>query len=535
MTSSVVGTVRKYQNAFAIKKHNAQVRAWAAPMARDIAVAFWDTWKSIEKKLPEGDDFPKTSSEKREVKNKYEAIIELEISRQSPLLTNTIQSYVQKVWIAGAVEQCRRLGCLSWFLSSLTRLPYQRESQTPPTANLVEAESWVNLPNLLAQRYSDERAAEAVTQINETTRKELSSIISKGVESGTSYGDIAKEIKTKFEQFAVPKPQQHIPNRAVLVAVTELGNAYCQATLDLADSLQSSGVRMMKAWQTLEDSRVSDGCRHNQDAGWIELDDTFPSGDSRPPRFPGCRCDILTEMLDESMLGRSADDYFDRPDGPERPAFESPAPSWEEWNIEGVGSRTGSRQDNSFINGKVSEIFARYSDRKRLIQDSNKSFRGMSAKLKNALRSYTGDDYYSVNGYFRRKDDTFSRKERELAENVEAAIRKHGVTTRDMVVNRGFNGNSWDEWREGEIREVPECLSSSVWSYGYRGENLVHIYVPANKGCGIYLNSKSKHPEECEYLIAPGSKFYVHHVEVKTNGQGDPVRHFYIELIPEEV
>ena len=314
MTSSVVGTVRKYQNAFAIKKHNAQVRAWAAPMALDIAVAFWDTWKSIEKKLPDGDDFPKTSSEKREAKNKYEAIIELEISRQSPLLTNIIQSYTQKVWIAGAVEQCRRLGCLSWFLSSLTRLPYQRESQTPPTANLVEAESWVNLPNLLAQRYSDERAAEVVTQINETTRKELSSIISKGVESGTSYGDIAKEIQTKFEQFAVPKPQQHIPNRAVLVAVTELGNAYCQATLDLADSLQSSGVRMMKAWQTLEDGRVSDGCRHNQDAGWIELDDTFPSGASRPPRFPGCRCDILTDMLDESMLGRSLDDYFDRPD-----------------------------------------------------------------------------------------------------------------------------------------------------------------------------------------------------------------------------
>jgi hypothetical protein len=47
---------------------------------------------------------------------------------------------------------------------------------------------------------------------------------------------------------------------------------------------------MEKRWLTVGDDRVSDGCKDNQRAGWIALNDAFPSGDDRPLRFPGCRC-----------------------------------------------------------------------------------------------------------------------------------------------------------------------------------------------------------------------------------------------------
>lgn len=330
MANTVVGTIKKYQQAIGIKKRNAYVQAWAAPCARDVAVVFWATWKDIEAKLPKDDgDFAEadTPAKRRAGKNKYNAIVREAVRKHSSDLQAVLEYYNYKTYLAGVVEQARKLGCLGWTLSQKKKS--SKRLTTPEKPDLSEADSKVNislnLPNFRAQEYAKKHAAEAVTQIDDTTRKEIARIIQNGVDTGMSYGDIAKEINAKFKQFAVPKPQKHIANRGVLVAVTELGKAYCQANYDVGDMLQNSGVKMMKIWSTMEDDRVSDGCRHNQDAGWIELDKPFPSGDMMPPRFPGCRCDFLQDVLDESLLGRSIDDYFDRPD--EEPIVGSNPPS----------------------------------------------------------------------------------------------------------------------------------------------------------------------------------------------------------------
>ena len=37
-----------------------------------------------------------------------------------------------------------------------------------------------------------------------------------------------------------------------------------------------------------------EACQENADAGWIDMDDTFPSGDDEPPAHPNCDCDIET-------------------------------------------------------------------------------------------------------------------------------------------------------------------------------------------------------------------------------------------------
>lgn len=311
------GTIAKYRNAFAIKKHNAIIRPWASAMALDVAAVFWATWKGIEERLPEGGEA--TGAEKprgsRDLKNEYGAIIRVEVRRHSAELQRVIENYIYRVWLAGAVEQCRDLGCTGWFLSSLSKSSTSSESASAPDgASLREApgvrnvkadkSGWVSLPNLRAQEYAEKHAAEAVTQINDTTRKEIARIVSDGVKSGSSYNDIAKAIKDKFEGFAVPMPQKHVPNRAVLVAVTELANAYCEGNAQVGDYLQDNGVKMMKAWQTLEDDRVSDGCKENERAGWIPIGEDFPSGHMHPPRFPGCRCDFLQDILEEDMLGK---------------------------------------------------------------------------------------------------------------------------------------------------------------------------------------------------------------------------------------
>lgn len=584
------GTIVKYRNALAIKKHNALIQAWASPMALDVATVFWATWKGIEDRLPVGEDVIESEKprDSRDLKNKYSAIIRVEVQRHTPELQRVVEDYLYRVWLAGAVEQSRDLGCTGWFLSSLSKSSIPSESasvsedpllQEAPKVLNVKADKtgWVSLPNLRARAYAKKHAAEAVTQINDVTRKEIARIVSDGVKSGTSYSDIAKTIKSKFEEFAVPSPQKHIPNRAVLVAVTELANAYCEGNAQVGDYLQSNGVKMMKAWQTLEDDRVSDGCKENEQAGWIPIDKEFPSGHMHPPRFPGCRCDFMQEILDKDLLGKPISalygkqytdgvvkDVMKSPDetvssklqqvDPEdgtkageaaaKRADESSAPSWEDWDLKGINKKIDDSVREEYL-GKVMYAFERgdletficYGGGKipeavKLIKDKNASFSSMKKTLNKSLRIYTGSYYEDMNEYLRggrKGDEDYTEEIINHVNNAEKAIRTYGVTTHPIVVNRGFDGHFWDSWKEGETRQLPEFISTSVKRSGFGGRNKVHIYVPPNKGCGIYVDGESLHDNEWEYLIAPDSKFKVHHIEV--NEEKD-TREYWLELIP---
>ena len=588
------GTIAKYRSALAIKKHNALIQAWASPMALDVATVFWATWKGIEDRLPVGEDIIESEKprDSRDLKNKYSAIIRVEVQRHTPELQRVVEDYLYRVWLAGAVEQSRDLGCTGWFLSSLSKSSTPSESasvsedpllQEAPKVLNVKADKtgWVSLPNLRARAYAKKHAAEAVTQINDVTRKEIACIVSDGVKSGSSYNDIAKAIKSKFEEFAVPSPQKHIPNRAVLVAVTELANAYCEGNAQVGDYLQSNGVKMMKAWQTLEDDRVSDGCKENEQAGWIPIDKEFPSGHMHPPRFPGCRCDFMQEILDKDLLGKPISalygkqytdgvvkDVMKSPDetvssklqqvDPEdgtkageaaaKRADESSAPSWEDWDLKGINKKIDDSVRKEYLD-KVMYAFERgdletficYGGKKipeavSLIRDKNASFSSMKKTLNKSLRIYTGSYYEDMNEYLRGgRKKNFSPHEDPVEKivnhvnNAEKAIRTYGVTTQPIVVNRGFDGHFWDSWKEGETSQLPEFISTSVKGSGFGGRNKVHIYVPPNKGCGIYVDGESLHDDEWEYLIAPDSKFKVHHIEV--NEEEDTCE-YWLELIP---
>lgn len=592
--SEPYGTIAKYRSALAIKKHNALIQAWASPMALDVATVFWATWKGIEDRLPVGEDIIESEKprDSRDLKNKYSAIIRVEVQRHTPELQRVVEDYLYRVWLAGAVEQSRDLGCTGWFLSSLSKSSTPSESasvsedpllQEAPKVLNVKADKtgWVSLPNLRARAYAKKHAAEAITQINDVTRKEIARIVSDGVKSGTSYNDIAKAIKSKFEEFAVPSPQKHIPNRAVLVAVTELANAYCEGNAQVGDYLQSNGVKMMKAWQTLEDDRVSDGCKENEQAGWIPIDKEFPSGHMHPPRFPGCRCDFMQEILDEDLLGKPISALYGKQytDGAVKDVIKSPektvssqlqqvdpedgtkagkaaaeredeagTPSWEDWYLKGINGKIRSISDikiqdeaeYSFEIGDTSALASAVGDKipevVKLLKDKDASFSSMPDDLKASVIQYTGGYYVDMNRYLRgdRKRDSLSNEDlvdrvAGYVDGAEKAIRTYGVTTQSIVVNRGFGGHHWDSWKEGETRQLPEFISTSVARVGFDGRNKVHIYVPPNKGLGIYIDGESLHKSEWEYLIPPDSKFKVHHIE--ENEEKD-TREYWLELIP---
>jgi hypothetical protein len=145
-----------------------------------------------------------------------------------------------------------------------------------------------DLSNPRAVEYIDRVGANLVTNIDETTRDYIRTVIKQGVAKGSSYNAMAKLITARYSEFAVGKPQLHIDSRAHLIAITEAGQGYEHGNYMVGQGLKDAGLNMEKSWSTFGDARVSAGCAANEAAGWIPFDDAFPSGDLRPLRFPGC-------------------------------------------------------------------------------------------------------------------------------------------------------------------------------------------------------------------------------------------------------
>jgi hypothetical protein len=154
-----------------------------------------------------------------------------------------------------------------------------------------------DLKNPRAKAYLDNYGARMVKGINETTKDILQTLIANATSEGWTYQQTAQAIIERFDEFAVGRPQEHIDSRAHMVAVTEVGNAYTEGNLIVARDLKDAGLTVEKSWSTVGDDKVSEGCQVNEAAGWIPVDDEFPSGHQRPLRFPGCRCDLLTRVV----------------------------------------------------------------------------------------------------------------------------------------------------------------------------------------------------------------------------------------------
>lgn len=150
-----------------------------------------------------------------------------------------------------------------------------------------------DLRNPRAVEYARNHAATMVTQVNDTTRQYLRTVIVEGVDNGWSYNRLARAITDRYAEFAVGRPQKHIRSRAELIAVTEIGQAYESASEIVALDLADGGLTMQKKWLTVGDDRVSAGCKENAGDGWIGMTEAHSSGHERPLRFPSCRCTEL--------------------------------------------------------------------------------------------------------------------------------------------------------------------------------------------------------------------------------------------------
>lgn len=130
-----------------------------------------------------------------------------------------------------------------------------------------------------------------VVGINATTREAVQRVLVKAVSEGWSYQQTAARLRETWAGFARPVGQQHLRDRAELIATTEIGEAYEAGTNAAARQLRDFGVPMEKAWQTASDHRVDTSvCRANEEQGWIPFEQAFQSGHDHPLAHPSCRC-----------------------------------------------------------------------------------------------------------------------------------------------------------------------------------------------------------------------------------------------------
>lgn len=156
-----------------------------------------------------------------------------------------------------------------------------------------EMRATFSLSNPRAVAWAEGHAARQVTRINDTTRAELNRLLTEAVDNGWSWTRTAQAIKKQFADFAGPPlfPSRKFRSRAEMVAAYEIGDAY-EAGKFMAAETATADFPMEKAWLSARDGRVRPLHQANDAQGWIALEATFESGDSRPPTDPGCRCSL---------------------------------------------------------------------------------------------------------------------------------------------------------------------------------------------------------------------------------------------------
>jgi hypothetical protein len=137
-----------------------------------------------------------------------------------------------------------------------------------------------------AVRFADDRAAELVTQISETTRDGIRALVKRSLEDGLNPQQLKKAIQesTLFD-----------PDRADMIARTELAKSHVQGTLA---GWKESGLVAGYNW--LCDVQPCVECQDNAEAGTVKIGELFPSGDDGPPAHPNCEC-ALSPVLNDEM------------------------------------------------------------------------------------------------------------------------------------------------------------------------------------------------------------------------------------------
>ena len=171
--------------------------------------------------------------------------------RESELLTEVVEPILFGIAWTEAVEEHHRM---------------MRTKQDPGLFDKVVA--W-------AKSYT----YDLVGGITETTRELLSEAIAKFTAEPETMGTLRQAVANIFS-----------PERANLIAVTEVTRAYSAGGSAAAEELREAGFEIIERWHTKGDSLVCDDCRSRNGQ------DISKHGNVQPPLHPGCRCGVSREI-----------------------------------------------------------------------------------------------------------------------------------------------------------------------------------------------------------------------------------------------
>ena len=144
-----------------------------------------------------------------------------------------------------------------------------------------DAREIVSQVNQLAVEWAENRAAELVTKIEESTRDYLRADVTQAVEEGWSSQQLSDALEKNFGFSEA---------RSDMIARTEIGQADVEGNMM---AYRASGVVEGKEWLLGSGHDQDDECTENADERVIPLDQAFSSGDMNPLAHPNCVCDVL--------------------------------------------------------------------------------------------------------------------------------------------------------------------------------------------------------------------------------------------------
>jgi|SRR3974390_3528715 len=135
------------------------------------------------------------------------------------------------------------------------------------------------MEDVAGQYLRDNSLSKLTGGFSDTTLDRLRNSIADAWDAGGSFDQITSAVQDTMKTFS--------DVRAGLVAQTEANDAYNAGRLAAAYEMGFTE----KEWET-ESGNPCDVCLDNEDAGWIDIDEAFPSGDSEPTAHPNCMCTL---------------------------------------------------------------------------------------------------------------------------------------------------------------------------------------------------------------------------------------------------
>lgn len=157
-------------------------------------------------------------------------------------------------------------------------------------SNDVRIDATFGLDPSDALSYSNDKAWQLITGIDNVAKKRINNIISTGIEKWWWYNKLADELKRDFA---------FSNYRAKLIASNEIGDAYLQWKDAQFNRYRNKfNMNWYKKWMSHKDDRTNtDICLPNDEQGWIPYDQMFQSGHAWPLGHIWCRCNCTYSLF----------------------------------------------------------------------------------------------------------------------------------------------------------------------------------------------------------------------------------------------